>query len=127
MITIISVSSAFAKGGMTLFVSESFATLPPKVYSPVRYWKNCSKPLTAIPSAGGILNWYLTNSPTEIPTVTAPTPNTTIIGSTTNYYVSQTIAGIESIRVPIVVIVEADSGATILNFRWILRKSQYIL
>ena len=117
LITIISVSSAFAKGGMTLFVSESFATPPPKVYSPVRYWKNCSKPLTAIPSAGGILNWYLTNSPTEIPTATAPTPNTTIIGSTTNYYVSQTIAGIESIRVPIVVIVEADSGATILNFR----------
>ena len=117
LITIISVSSAFAKGDMTLFVSESFATPPPKVYSPVRYWKNCSKPLTAIPSAGGILNWYLTNSPTEIPTATAPTPNTTIIGSTTNYYVSQTIAGIESIRVPIVVIVEADSGATILNFR----------
>lgn len=117
LITILSSSNAFAKVGMTLFVNKSLATDPPKVYSPVRYWQNCSKPLMAIPSGGGTLKWYLTNLPAEIPTATAPIPITTTIGSTTTYYVSQTIAGIESIRVPIVVIVEADSGATILNFR----------
>lgn len=93
------------------------ATAPPAVYSPVKYWQNCSKPLTAIPSAGGTLNWYLTNLPTEIPTATAPIPITTTVGSSTTYYVSQTIANIESIRIPIVVIVETDSGASILNFK----------
>jgi len=73
---------------MTGYVSESNATAPPKVYSPVRYWQNCSKPLTAIPSGGGTLNWYLTNLPAEIPTATAPTPITTSVGSTTTYYES---------------------------------------
>ncbi len=117
LITILSSPSAFAKVGMTLFVSESLATDPPKVYSPVTYWQNCSKQLTAIPSGGGTLNWYLTNLPTEIPKAIAPTPITTTLGSTTTYYVSQTIAGVESIRMPIVVNVAADSGATILSFR----------
>jgi gliding motility-associated-like protein len=109
--------SIYAKNDRCSYAIESLATAPPTVYSPVRYWQNCSKPLTAIPSGGGTLNWYLTNMPAEIPTVIAPTPITTSVGSTTTYYVSQTIASIESIRVPIVVIVEADSGATILNFK----------
>lgn len=99
------------------FLPSSTATAPPGVYSPVKYWQNCSKPLTAIPSAGGTLNWYLTNLPTEIPTAIAPIPNTTTVGSSVTYYVSQTIANVESTRVPIVVMVETDSGATILNFK----------
>jgi gliding motility-associated-like protein len=102
-----------------LFIGSSiFAqTAQPKVYSPTTYWQNCPKPLMAIPSSGGTLNWYLTNLPTEIPSTTAPTPNTAIIGSAGTYYVSQTIGGVESSRVPIVVNVQADSGATILSFR----------
>ncbi len=71
----------------------------------------------AVASSGGTLNWYLTNLPTELALTTAPTPNTAIIGSSVTYYVSQTIGGVESNRVPIVVNVQADSGATILNFR----------
>jgi len=114
LITILSSSSAFAKDGATLFVSESLATAPPAVYSPVTYWQNCSKPLIAIPSAGGTLNWY-TLPVGGLALSGAPTPITTTIGSTATYYVSQTITGVESIRVPIVVKVEADSGATILN------------
>ena len=113
----ISTATVFAKNSTGSHAKESLATAPPIVYSPVTYWQNCSKPLMAIPSGGGTLNWYLTNLPTEIPTATAPIPITTTIGSTTTYYVSQSIADIESIRVPIVVLVEADSGATILNFR----------
>ena len=101
-----------------LFGSSVFSqTAPPTVYSPVTYWQNCSKPLTAIPSGGGSLNWYLTNSPIEIPSSIAPTPVTTTIGSSTTYYVSQTISGIESTRVAMVVNVAADNGATILSFR----------
>ncbi|TDE06068.1 T9SS type B sorting domain-containing protein [Flavobacterium hiemivividum] len=98
-------------------LAVTLAPAPPAVYSPVIYWQNCSKPLVAIPSAGGTLNWYLTNLPTEFPISTAPIPITTIIGSTTTYYVSQTIAGVESTRTPIIVKVEANSGATILNYR----------
>jgi gliding motility-associated-like protein len=94
----------------------SFVTAPPTVYSPVTYWQNCSKPLTAIPSLGGVLNWY--SAPIAgVASPTAPIPNTATIGSTITYYVSQTIAGIESIRVPIVVNVAVDNGGTILNFR----------
>lgn len=96
---------------------SSIATAPPGVYSPVKYWQNCSKPLTAIPSAGGTLNWYLTNLTTENPTAIAPIPITSTVGSTATYYVSQTIANVESIRVPIVVMVETDSRATILDFK----------
>lgn len=96
--------------------SVSFVTAPPTVYSPVTYWQNCSKPLTAIPSLGGVLNWY-TTSVAGVASPITPTPNSSIIGSTTTYYVSQTIAGIESIRVPIVVKVAVDNGGAILNFR----------
>ena len=108
--------NVFAKSGFNNYARETLATAPPKVYSPVTYWQNCSKPLTAIPSGGGILNWY-TLAVGGIALPGAPIPITTTIGSTITYYVSQTITGVESIRVPIVVKVEADSGATILNFK----------
>ncbi len=118
LITTISNTNVFAQNSISNNGSKILATAPPTVYSPVTYWLNCSKPLTAIPSGGGTLNWYLTNLPAEIPTAIAPTPITTTIGSTTTYYVTQTIGGVESTpRTPIVVNVIADSGATILNFR----------
>ncbi len=109
-------AKVFAKSIISSYTLETLATAPPKVYSPVTYWQNCSKPLVAIPSGGGTLNWYtLPAGGLALPG--APTPNTTTIGSTITYYVSQTITGVESIRVPIVVNVAADSGATILNFK----------
>ena len=116
LIAILSSTSTFAKNDFISFENTTLATPPPTVYSPVTYWKNCSKPLTAIPSGGGTLNWY-TLAVGGIASSSAPTPNTTTIGSSTTYYVSQTIAGVESIRVPIVVKVEADNGATILSLR----------
>ncbi|SHG36285.1 gliding motility-associated C-terminal domain-containing protein [Flavobacterium fluvii] len=118
LIATLSITGVFAKNSIGSNAKVSLATAPPIVYSPVIYWQNCSKPLTAIPSAGGTLNWYLTNLPAEISTPIAPTPITTTIGSTVTYYVTQTIGGVESSpRTPIVVNVAADNGATILNPR----------
>jgi hypothetical protein len=98
------------------FVVDALATAPPSVYSPVTYWQNCSKPLVAIPSVGGTLNWYTTTSPSEVASAVAPTPNTATIGNgTQTFYVSQSIAGVESVRVPIIVNVAVDSKATILS------------
>ncbi len=116
LIITFSSTNVFAQSRISNNGSKVLATAPPSVYSPVTYWRNCSKPLIAVPSGGGNLNWYLTNLPAEIPTAIAPTPNTSTIGSSATYYVTQTIGGIESTpRTPIVVNVAADSGATILN------------
>ncbi|QBN20081.1 T9SS type B sorting domain-containing protein [Flavobacterium nackdongense] len=118
LISSLSKASVFAKISVNSSVSKTLITSPPTVYSPVTYWQNCTTPLVAIPSVGATLNWYLTNAPTEIPTAVAPIPNTTIIGTAiATYYVSQTIAGVESIRVPIVVNVAVDNGAAILGLR----------
>jgi gliding motility-associated-like protein len=94
------------------------ATAPPTVTSPIYLCQNSvAIPLTATPSGGGTLNWYLTNAPAEIPSAVAPTPITTTAGSSTTYYVTQTIAGVESTpRTPIVVNVVADNGA-VLNLK----------
>ncbi|MDD5149737.1 MAG: T9SS type B sorting domain-containing protein [Flavobacterium sp.] len=117
LITIISNAHVFAFNRSS---NESFflATVPPTVVSPLYLCQNSvAVPLTASPSGGGTLNWYLTNLPTEIPSAIAPTPSTTIVGSTT-YYVTETIGGIESTpRTPIVVNVVADTGAIADIFR----------
>ncbi|WNM18388.1 T9SS type B sorting domain-containing protein [Flavobacterium capsici] len=82
---------------------------PPTVVSPVTYCQNnAATPLTATPSAGGTLNWYGTNATGGTASSTAPTPSTTILGTTT-YYVSQTIGGCESTRASIVVTITNQS------------------
>jgi gliding motility-associated-like protein len=93
-----------------------FAT-PPTVNSPVYYCLNAvAVPLTAKTSLTGILNWYGTNATGGTSSITAPTPSTVTVG-TTSYYVSETVAGVESTRSKIDVNVVADNGALILNFR----------
>lgn len=116
LITILSSSSAFAKSGISGNASKSFAPAPPLVTTPVYLCQNSvAVPLTATPSGGGTLTWY------TVPTLGvalpgAPTPITTTVGSTT-YYVTETIAGVESTpRTPIVVNVVADTGASIVGF-----------
>ncbi len=65
--------------------------------SNVHYCKNAvASPLTA--SGTGSLNWYLSSTSTLA--VAAPTPLTTTAGLT-SYYVSQTINGCESSRLPL--------------------------
>ena len=117
LIIILSSSSAFAKNDVNSSVTESLVVAP-VVTTPVYLCQNSTAvPLTATPSVvGAILNWYtvLTGG---VPLPGAPTPITTTVGSTT-YYVTETIAGVESTpRTPIVVNVVGDNGATLLNFR----------
>jgi gliding motility-associated-like protein len=106
------------KNSYAKFTFLSIATAPPTVASPIYLCQNSvAIPLAATPSGGGTLNWYLTNAPAEIPSAVAPTPITTTAGSSTTYYVTQTIAGVESTpRTPIVVNVVADNGA-VLNLK----------
>ncbi|UPT70880.1 MAG: hypothetical protein M0D53_00150 [Flavobacterium sp. JAD_PAG50586_2] len=61
--------------------------------------------LTAIPVAGGILNWYGTNATGGTASSIAPTPSTSgAAGTSVTYYVSQTVGGgCESPRAPITV------------------------
>ncbi|HLF52821.1 T9SS type B sorting domain-containing protein [Flavobacterium sp.] len=90
---------------------------PPVVTSPLYLCQNSTAtPIIVTPSTGGILTWYGTNATGGTASAIPPTPSTTTVGSTT-YYVSQTIGGCESSRVPIVVNVVADNGAVILNLR----------
>jgi gliding motility-associated-like protein len=104
------------KVNINLFLSN-IATAPPTVTSPIYYCQNSpAVPLTATASAGGTLNWYGTNATGGTASSTAPTPSTTTVG-TTSYYVSETVSGAESSRTKIDVIVVADNGTSILNFR----------
>jgi large repetitive protein len=77
----------------------------PVVTSPVNYCQNATAtPLIATSTAGNTLNWY-TVATGGTASTTAPTPNTSAIGTTT-YYVSQingTTPACESGRTPIVV------------------------
>ncbi len=117
LITIFLTINVFAQNSVGSYGTKTLATAPPTVTSPVTYWQNCSKPLVAIPSTGGTLNWYIASSGGAV-FPGAPTPNTATLGSTVTYYVTQTIGGIESSpRTPIVVNVAADNGATIKSFR----------
>jgi len=84
-------------------VLNPLPTVAPPTVLPVTYCQNATAvPLTATPSAGGTLNWYLTNNASETPLATVPTPSTVALGDTI-YYVSQTIGGCESVRVAITV------------------------
>lgn len=61
----------------------------PVVSSPLELCiQTAAGPLTATPSAGNTLNWYLAPGNTS-PVPTAPVPSTAVVG-TTSYYVTQT-------------------------------------
>lgn len=90
----------------------SFTTCPnpPTVTTPVYLCQNSPGiPLTASASVGSTLIWHGTSSSGGTPSLIAPTPSTTTVGTST-YYVSQTDGICESSRTPIVVNVVADNG-----------------
>ncbi|MEN9335138.1 MAG: hypothetical protein RLZZ500_125, partial [Bacteroidota bacterium] len=97
-------------------VTINFSTVAdPTVTTPVNYCQNAvATPLVATPSAGGTLNWYGTNATGGTASAVPPTPSTATLGTFT-YYVSQTIAGCESNRVPIVVNI-ANTGPSLNLF-----------
>lgn len=86
---------------------------PPTVVSPVDYCQNeTATPLIAV---GQNLLWYSTSSG-GVGTSNVPTPNTGAQG-TTYWYVTQTIDGCESVRVPIEVRVNYRPNALVLASR----------
>ena len=113
LITVLLNTKAYATSSINRFESEILDTPSPTVKTPIYLCQNSvATPLTAAPSGGGTLNWY-TLQVGGVALAEAPTPNTTNIISTT-YYVTQSIAGLESTpRTPIVVNIIADNGATI--------------
>ncbi len=89
----------------------------PTVTTPVYLCQSSSAtPLSATPSVvGAVLNWY-TVAVGGVGSLIAPIPSTAVVGST-SYYVSETIGGVESSRVQIVVNVVADNGSKILSLK----------
>jgi Fungalysin metallopeptidase (M36)/PA domain/Ig-like domain CHU_C associated len=88
-------------------VTVNAIPLAPAVITPVNYCQN----VTAVPlsATGSNLKWYPTATG-GVGSATAPTPITTILG-TTIYYVSQTVGTCEGPRAAISVIVAAVSPA----------------
>ena len=83
----------------------------PSVPSPLIACQNRSGyALTAVPSAGGGLNWYGTVATGGISTPAAPALSTSALSSTT-YYVSQSINGCEGPRAALTVTVNAVPAA----------------
>ncbi|HAO45924.1 MAG TPA: alpha-amylase family glycosyl hydrolase [Ferruginibacter sp.] len=98
-----------------IVVNVTASTAAPTVTTPVTYCRNATAaPLTA---AGTNLLWY-TAATGGTGSATAPTPSTTVAGSTT-YYVSQTQSCGESPRAAITVVVNptpaAPAGLTVTN------------
>lgn len=112
LIANLSIVNVFAKNSVSGNVIKSLATAPPKVTSPVYLCQNSvAVALTATPSGGGTLTWYATLGGAAL--AGAPTPSTTTVGSTT-YYVTETVAGVESSpRTPIIVNVVANTNDSI--------------
>lgn len=125
-------STLFAKGGYSIkegafscgssiiesvgLLKTNTAVAPPVVNSPVYYCQGSSaSPLTATGSPGNTLRWYNVATGGTF-SLTAPTPSTAAVG-TTSYYVSETDGVLESSRVQIVVNVVADNGSKILLLR----------
>ncbi len=115
LIAAYSSTSIFAESSVNKYASVTLATAPPTVVTPIYLCQNSvAVPLTATPSGGGTLTWYAALTGGALPG--APTPSTTTVGPTT-YYVTETIAGVESTpRTPIIVNVVADSGGVLTLF-----------
>ena len=84
------------------------APVAPAVSSPVTYCQNATA--SALTATGSNLLWY-TTATGGTGSATAPTPLTTIAG-TTSYYVSQTVSGCEGPRAQIDVVVNATPAIT---------------
>ncbi|QHV95485.1 Ig-like domain-containing protein [Spirosoma endbachense] len=86
----------------------------PITTSPIIFCQNrVANPLTAISTPGGTLNWYGTNATGGTASATAPTPSTSVTGSTV-YYVSQSINGCEGPRASLTATVNPVPGKPIV-------------
>lgn len=92
-----------------LFVTPPMTTPPPAVSSPVVYCQG--DPVTPLSATGTSLIWYPTAT-SSTGSLTPPTPSSSIPGTYT-WYVSQTIAGCESMRQPIEVVINPNVTTSI--------------
>jgi Fungalysin metallopeptidase (M36)/PA domain/Ig-like domain CHU_C associated/Secretion system C-terminal sorting domain/Fungalysin/Thermolysin Propeptide Motif len=90
-----------------IVVTVNTTPAAPTVITPINYCQNATA--TALTATGVNLKWY-TVSTGGTSSATAPTPITTLVGSTT-YYVSQTINSCEGPRAAIVVTITAVPSA----------------
>ncbi len=90
-------------------VTINTSSTAPTVTAAVSYCQN--ETAAQLTATGTALRWYADNT-TATALATAPTPNTTVAG-TTNYYVSQNTSGCESVRAQITVTVNTLPTAII--------------
>jgi 1,4-alpha-glucan branching enzyme len=91
----------------SIVVTVNAVPTAPTVTTPITYCQNAVA--TALTATGTNLKWY-TTATGGTGSATAPTPTTTVVGSTI-YYVSQTVTGCESPRAAITVNVTATTPA----------------
>jgi len=97
-----SISTLCNNRSISITVSPFAVSPPPAVNSPVTYCLN-QTPSALSASGPGIIRWY-TTATGGTGSTTAPIPSTAV-AVTTTWYVTQEISGVESVRLPVVVIV----------------------
>lgn len=105
------VASRCSNRSLNITISPYPVVPPPSVFSAQTYY--CvNQTASALSASGpGIIRWYTT--PTGgVGSFTAPTPSTAVPG-TYVWYVTQEISGVESVRIPVTVIVKVPP---VINF-----------
>jgi gliding motility-associated-like protein len=104
------VASRCSNRSLSITVSPYMVSPPPSVISPVLYCIN-QTPSPLFASGLGTIKWYTTLTG-GVGVTTPPIPATTAPGSTT-WYATQTINGLESVRMPVTVIVRTPTSISI--------------
>ena len=102
------ITNALNVQALVSYTSQTCTSPAPVVNSLVTYCQNAIAPPLSATGTG--LLWY-TSASGGIGSPTAPTPNTSILGST-DYWVSQTIDGCESLRTKLTVTVGSSTPVT---------------
>lgn len=105
------VASRCSNRSLNITISPYPVVPPPALSNPLVYYciNALSGPLSA--SGPGIIRWY-TTATGGVPSFVAPTPSTAVPG-TYIWYVTQEISGVESVRIPVTVIVK---NPPVMNF-----------
>ncbi|MCX6316451.1 MAG: gliding motility-associated C-terminal domain-containing protein [Bacteroidetes bacterium] len=105
------VASRCSNRTLNITISPYPVVPPPSVFSSQTYYCINQTPSALAASGPGIIRWY-TSAVGGIGSFTAPTPSTAIPG-TFIWYVTQEISGVESVRIPVTVIVK---DPPVINF-----------
>lgn len=106
------VASRCSNRTLSITISPYPVSPPPSLASPITYYCINQVPGPLFASGPGIIRWYTT--PTGgTGSLTAPTPSTAVAG-TFLWYVSQEISGVESVRIPVTVVVKPKPTISII-------------